>query len=93
VLADVDTAPIADGLRAMLRLLRKVTKDHASVTAADVRAVLATGVTPDQIRDALAVGFVFNTIDRLADTFEFHVLDDDGFRAGAKMLLARGYLI
>ncbi len=91
MLDDVDTAPIAEGLRATLRLLRKVTKDHTAVTAEDMRAVLAAGVTREAVRDALAVAFVFNTIDRLADTFEFHVLDADGFRAGARMLLSRGY--
>jgi len=91
VLADVDTAPIAEGLRATLQLLRKVAKDHAALTPDDMRAVLAKGVTRAQIRDALAVSFAFNTIDRLADAFEFHVLDADGFRTGARVLLARGY--
>jgi hypothetical protein len=36
-----------------------------------MRAVLAAGVSREQIEDALAVCFVFNTIGRLADPFEF----------------------
>src|SRR2546426_5427877 len=91
VLADLDTAPIEEPLRATLRLLRKVTRDHAAVTAADLRAVLAAGVSRAQIEDALAVGFAFNVIDRLADTFEFHIPPAAGFAASAKMLLWRGY--
>jgi alkylhydroperoxidase family enzyme len=91
VLADLDAAPIAERLRATLRLLRKVTTDHAAVMPDDVRAVLVTGVTRAGIRDALAVSFVFNTIDRLADTFEFHVPDAGAFRVAARLLLARGY--
>ena len=91
MLDNVDTAPIAEPLRATLRMLRKVTKDHASVTPDDMRAVLAAGVTRAQIRDALAVCFVFNIIDRLADAFEFAILDDEAFRVGAKILLSRGY--
>lgn len=90
VLADLDSAPIAEPLRATLRLLRKLTKEH-SVTADDMRTVLAAGVTKQQIEDALAVCFCFNVIDRCADTFEFHVPGPAGFATSAKFLLTRGY--
>ncbi len=73
-----------------MRLLRKLTREHA-ITADDVRPVLAAGVTRAQLADALAVAFCFNVIDRLADTFEFHVPDAAAFQAGARMLLRRGY--
>jgi hypothetical protein len=73
-----------------LRLLRKVTTEHA-VTADDMRAVLATGATKQQIEDALAVCFCFNVIDRCADTFEFYVPGPAAFASSAKMLLSRGY--
>ena len=90
VLADLDSAPIDDKLRATLRLLRTLTKQHA-VTADDMRAVLATGVTKSQIEDALAVCFAFNVITRLADAFEFEVGPRAAFDAGARHLLKRGY--
>ena len=86
----MDTAPLEEPLRATLRLLRKLTKEH-SVTADDMRAVLAAGVTKQQIEDALAVCFCFNIIDRCADTFEFYVPGPEGFVASAKQLLGRGY--
>jgi hypothetical protein len=56
-----------------------------------MRAVLAAGATREQIEDALAVCFSFNTIDRLADAFGFFVPGPKAFEAGAKYLLARGY--
>jgi hypothetical protein len=56
-----------------------------------MRAVLAAGASCQQIEDALAVCFAFNTIDRLADAFGFEVLSPKGFEAGAKFLLRRGY--
>ncbi|MBO0685250.1 MAG: carboxymuconolactone decarboxylase family protein [Candidatus Dormibacteraeota bacterium] len=90
VLADLDTAPIAEPLRATLRMLRKLTMDGA-VNAEDMRAVLAAGVSRRQVEDALAVCFAFNTTNRLADAFGFSMLDAAGFEAGAKTLLARGY--
>jgi len=92
VLADVDTAPVSDKLKATLRLLRKLSKEH-TVTADDMKAVLATGVTKSQIEDALAVCFAFNVITRLADAFEFHVGPRAAFDGGAKHLLKRGYAL
>jgi len=89
-LSDIETAAIEEPLRATLRLLRKLTREHA-LDADDIRAVLAAGVSRAQIRDALAVCFAFNTMDRLADTFEFFVPGQAAFEAGAKFLLKRGY--
>lgn len=91
VLADVESAPIPEPLRATLRLLGKVTRQHDAVTADDMRALLGLGVTRAQIEDALHVGFAFNVITRLADTFEFEVGSPASFDAGAKHLLTRGY--
>jgi hypothetical protein len=77
-------------LRATLRMLRKLTREH-TVDPADMRALLNAGVSRAQIEDALAVCFAFNTLDRLADAFEFFVPGPEVFAAGAKFLLARGY--
>jgi uncharacterized peroxidase-related enzyme len=90
VLADLETAPIEEPLRATLRLLGKLTREHA-VTADDMRAVLAAGISHEQIEDALAVSFAFNTTDRLADAFGFFVPGPKAFEAGARFLLRRGY--
>jgi uncharacterized peroxidase-related enzyme len=90
VLADLGTAPIEDGLRATLRLLGKLTRD-GTVSAGDMRGVLAAGVSRQQIEDALAVAAAFNITNRLADAFAFEVLSPEGFAAGAKFLLKRGY--
>lgn len=89
-LSDLDTADIEEPLRATLRLLRKLTREQA-VDADDMRTVLAAGVSREQIEDALAVCFSFNTIGRLADAFGFFVPGPGAFEAGAKYLLARGY--
>jgi AhpD family alkylhydroperoxidase len=89
-LADLDTAPIAEPLRATLRMLGNLAREHA-VDAGDMRAVLAAGASRAQIEDALAVGLAFNVTDRLADAFGFAVPGPKAFDAGAKFLLARGY--
>lgn len=90
VLADLDSAPVEEPLRATLRMLGKLTRD-GTVGADDLRDVLAAGVSPQQVRDALAVCTAFNTTDRLADAFGFELLSPEGFDSGAKYLLKRGY--
>jgi len=89
-LADLDTAPIGEPLRATLRMLGKLARDN-TIDARDVRTLLAAGVSRAQIEDALAVALAFNVTDRLADAFRFAVPGPKAFDAGAKFLLARGY--
>ena len=90
VLADLESAPVEDGLRATLRMLGKLTRE-GKVGAEDIRQVLSAGISRQQVEDALAVCAAFNTTDRLADAFGFAVLSPEGFEAGAKYLLKRGY--
>jgi uncharacterized peroxidase-related enzyme len=90
VLADLDTAPIDDRLRATLRMLGTLTRLH-TVISEDLHAVLDAGATTQQIKDALAVCFSFNVTNRVADAFAFQHLTPDGYNNGAKYLLKRGY--
>src|SRR5713101_720406 len=78
VLADLEAAPIDEGLRATLRMLGKLTKE-GTLSVADMQEVLSVGVSRHQIEDALAVCFAFNTTDRLADAFGFDMLTQQGF--------------
>jgi uncharacterized peroxidase-related enzyme len=90
VLDDLETAPVAETLRATLRMLGTLTRE-GTVSVEDMREVLAAGATPEQVEDALAVCAAFNTTDRLADAFGFELLSAEGYAAGAKYLLKRGY--
>jgi uncharacterized peroxidase-related enzyme len=89
-LADLDTAPIEEPLRAALRMLRTLTLEHA-VNADDMRGLMAAGVSREQIADALAVCFTFDTMNRLADAFRFSIGTPKAFEAGARYLLSHGY--
>ena len=89
-LADLESAPVGEGLRATLRMLGKLTRD-GHLSAEDVRAVLDAGVSRQQVEDALAICYAFNVTNRLANAFGFEVLSQEGFQAGVKYLLRRGY--
>ena len=76
----------------MLGLLETFTLRPDSLTADDVRRVLAAGVTREAIRDAYYVAFLFNTYDRLADTLGWELPDERYYPKAGRFLLKRGYL-
>jgi alkylhydroperoxidase family enzyme len=92
VIDDYRTAPIGEKLRAMLGLLETFTLSPDEMTPERVRAVLATGVSRDAVRDAFYVAFLFNTYDRLADTLGWELPDERYYPKAGRMLLKRGYL-
>lgn len=89
-LADLDTAPIEEPLRATLRMLAKLSAED-TIDADDIRTVLAAGATKAQIGDALAVGLAFGITARLANAFDFDIASPEAMHAGAQHLLRRGY--
>ncbi|MGC2655102.1 MAG: alkylhydroperoxidase AhpD family core domain-containing protein [Mycobacterium sp.] len=89
-LSDLDTAPIDESLRATLRMLGKLSREH-SISTGDIDAVLDAGVSPHEIEDALAVGLAFNITARLANAFDFDIPSPAAMNAGARHLLRRGY--
>jgi alkylhydroperoxidase family enzyme len=91
VLADPDTAPISPQLRAALGLVRKLTMAPEEVGADDLRAILDAGVSEDGAIDVMYVCFAFNLIDRVADALGFDLMDEAGYRRGARVQLRFGY--
>jgi hypothetical protein len=75
----------------MIGLLEKVTLTPGSVEPADVETVRQAGVSDQEISDALHVCFCFNLIDRLADSFGWHVQTGKEFDKDATFLLKKGY--
>jgi uncharacterized peroxidase-related enzyme len=69
---DVDDASVMrPELAAVLPLLEKVTTAPDTVTPEDVAPVRAAGVPDDAIVDALHVGLVFNTVNRMANALDW----------------------
>lgn len=93
VLADPDSAPIGEPLRATLRFLGKMTLEPDELTGQDARAVLALGVTREALEEAIQVSFLFNVYDRLAESMAWHVPDEETgyYQSAAKRLLSHGY--
>ena len=92
MLSDWRRAPIDERLRAALGFLEVMTLRPAELTADHGRALRAAGLSPAAIRDAVYVAFLFNTYDRVADSFGFRLHPEEEYRGIASILLKRGYL-
>ena len=62
-LANLQTAPIEEPLRATLQVLGKLTRDNG-LEVEDIRTALAAGASDEQLKDAFGVCFAFNLTDR-----------------------------
>lgn len=67
LLADPDSADIEPALRPLLRYVEKLTREPASVRAADREAVFAAGWSERALHDAVAVCALFNFMNRLVE--------------------------
>jgi hypothetical protein len=91
VFADPATAAISDQLKAALELVRELTLSPEEVGGDDIRAMLNAGVSEDGVVDVVYVCFAFNLIDRVADALGFDLMDEEGYRQAAQVLLRFGY--
>lgn len=91
VLTDYRTAPIGDRFRAALSFLERMTTAPDDLLALDARAAIDAGVTVEDLKDAAAVGAIFNIITRYANALDFEVPSPGDFTRAAGMLRKRGY--
>lgn len=91
VLEDWRTAPVSEQLRATLGFVEKLTKTPAKVTAEDLEPMFAAGVTKQGIEEAIRITFVFCTINRLADAFDFELAQGNQRGRMGFMLFNMGY--
>jgi uncharacterized peroxidase-related enzyme len=71
---------------AIVPLLEKTSKTPTEVSFADIRRVRKAGVPDDAIVDALHVALIFNTVNRLANAFDYSWDSDQHVLAGAKVI-------
>jgi uncharacterized peroxidase-related enzyme len=87
ILTDWRTAPVSEQMRAMLGYLEKVTLRPTEVGPDDIVQLKTAGLSDQAIEEALYICFLFNLMDRLADSFDFYVPDEDD----GKFLYRMGY--
>ena len=90
-LADYRVAPISGGLKATLEFLEAMTLRPTELTSESAAAVFEAGVSAEALKDAIAVGAIFNIVTRYANALDFALPTANEFDRAASMLLKRGY--
>ena len=90
LLAGIDTAPVADRMKPVLRYVEKLTRQPASLTQQDADAVFAAGWGDKDLHDAVAVCAMFNFMNRFVEGLGIEA-DEKYFKMGAKRLVEGGY--
>lgn len=92
VRADLDTAPIPDKLRALLRIAAAVQRDGRAVTPELVAAARDTGATDVEIHDTVLIAAAFCMFNRYVDGLGTLAPDDAaGYSQMADRIVAEGY--
>lgn len=87
---DVDSSSVAEEMKPLLRLARKLTLTPSRMTPADAEAVFAVGWDDRALHDAVAVCALFNFMNRLVDGLGIKA-DSEYFDLSAQRLHEHGY--
>ena len=93
VLEDVETAPITEKMRALLRIAAKVRGDAREVQPSDVEAARAEGADDRAIHDTVLIAAAFCMFNRYVDGLATWAPDDQSVYDGiGEQLATRGYV-
>ena len=92
VLRGIDTCPLPEKEKAMLRFVDRVNHESPSITAADMQPLYEHGWDDAAIYYAITVCSLFNFYNRWIDASGVHALSDEAHRQGGKRSAAMGYV-
>ena len=91
VLCDLETAPIPEAEKALLRFTRKVTLESSHVTAADMVPLHDAGWDDHAIYYAITVAALFSFYNRWVSSSGVHAVSEAGHEAHGSVIAERGY--
>jgi alkylhydroperoxidase family enzyme len=92
VLSDLETSPLSDAEKALLRFVDKVNRDSPRIQAGDIDVLHAAGWTDEAIYYAITVCALFNFYNRWIDATGVHALSNEAHREGGKRSARTGYI-
>jgi alkylhydroperoxidase family enzyme len=92
VIADLETSPLSDKEKALLRFVDRVNHESPQITAADMQPLYEVGWTDEAIWYAITVCALFNFYNRWIDASGVHALSDETHRQGGVRSAAAGYV-
>jgi len=88
---DLDTAPVDQKWRELLRFLKKLTEQPARITRREVQGLLAAGWSEEEFHYAVLVCCRFNFMNRLADAFGLEPYSEEEAQVRGRKLVQEGY--
>jgi uncharacterized peroxidase-related enzyme len=92
VLDDLETAPISDAEKALLRFVRKTTEQSSAITPGDTEALRQAGWSDAAIYYAITVTALFNFYNRWVSASGVHAVSHEGHKTHGAMIAERGYV-
>lgn len=92
VLEDLETSPLAEKEKALLRFVSKVNRNSAEIGPEDMQPLYAAGWDDASIYYAITVCALFNFYNRWIDASGVHPLSEEAHREGGKRTAAHGYV-
>ena len=90
VLGDLETSPLQEKEKALLRFSGKVTRNLPSITVADIDQLRAAGWNDEAIFYTISVCALFNFYNRWVTASGVHAVSDEGHRLHGKVLAQKG---
>jgi alkylhydroperoxidase family enzyme len=91
VLADLETSPLSEAEKTLMRFVRKVNHESYTIQREDIQALHAAGYSDEAIYYAITVCALFNFYNRWIDASGVHPMSDEAHAAGAKRSAIHGY--
>ena len=91
-LADTKQSTLSKKLQATTAFLENLTLHPDKIDMPDIQSVLESGVTHEELEDAIAVSTLFNITARCANAFNFALLNKTDSEKAAKRMLVQGYM-
>jgi uncharacterized peroxidase-related enzyme len=92
VLRDLESSPLADRDKAILRFVRKVTLDSGSIDAGDIAVLHSAGSDDTSIFYAIAACGLFNFYNRFVSANGVQPVSDAAFRRFGARMAEQGYV-
>ena len=90
-LRDLESSPLEETDKALLRFVSKVNRDSHHISADDMQPLYAVGWTDEAIYFALTVCALFNFYNRWIDASGVHAMSEEAHREGGKRMKEHGY--
>ncbi len=92
VITDLETSPLGEAEKTMLRFVDKVNHHSPRITPEDMGPLYAAGWNDEQIYYAVTVCALFNFYNRWIDATGVHALSDEAHREGGQRSAIHGHV-